>query len=62
MNFVLIDDHPFILEGYGNIIKQNYPQSKIVTLTNCTEVYNYFDTDSNAIFTDIVLLDFNIPA
>ncbi|SFO22695.1 DNA-binding response regulator, NarL/FixJ family, contains REC and HTH domains [Paenimyroides ummariense] len=61
MNFVLVDDHPFILEGYGNIIKQIYPQSKIIKLTTCKEVYDYFNTDPNAKLNDIALIDFNIP-
>lgn len=62
MNFVLIDDHPFILEGYGNVIKQNYPQSKIVKLASCKEVFDYFETNSQSKLTDIALIDFNIPA
>ena len=62
MNFVLIDDHPFILEGYGNVIKQNYPQSKIVKLASCKEVFDYFETDSQSKLTDVALIDFNIPA
>ena len=62
MNFVLIDDHPFILEGYANVITQNYPQSKIVKLANCKEVFDYFETVPNAKLNDIALIDFNIPA
>ncbi len=62
MNFVLIDDHPFILEGYANVITQNYPQSKIVKLANCKEVFDYFETVPNAKLNDIALVDFNIPA
>lgn len=62
MNFVLVDDHPFILEGYGNVIKQNYPQSKIVKLATCKEVFDYFETDSQSKMTDVALIDFNIPA
>lgn len=62
MNFVLIDDHPFILEGYGNIIKQNYPQSKIVKLASCKEVFEYFKNAPQAKLNDIALIDFNIPA
>jgi len=62
MNFVLIDDHPFILEGYGNVITQNYPQSKIVKLASCKEVFEYFENIPQAKLTDIALIDFNIPA
>lgn len=62
MNFVIIDDHPFILEGYGNVIKQNYPQSSIKKLASCKEVYDYFENDAEAKRTDIVLIDFNIPS
>lgn len=62
MNFVIIDDHPFILEGYGSVIKQNYPQSQIEKLANCEEVYHYFANNPNAKKTDIVLVDFNIPS
>lgn len=62
MNFVIIDDHPFILEGYGSVIKQNYPQSQIEKLANCEDVYHYFANNPNAKKTDIVLVDFNIPS
>lgn len=62
MNFVIIDDHPFILEGYTNVIKQNYPNSKIKTLASCKEVFDYFVLTPEAKLTDIVLIDFNIPA
>jgi len=62
MNFVLIDDHPFILEGYGNVITQNYPQSKIAKLASCKEVFEYFENVPQAKLTDIALIDFNIPA
>lgn len=62
MNFVIIDDHPFILEGYGNVIKQNYHQSSIKKLASCKEVYDYFENDTEAKRTDIVLIDFNIPS
>lgn len=62
MNFVLIDDHPFILEGYGNVITQNYPQSKIAKLASCKEVFKYFENAPQAKLTDIALIDFNIPA
>lgn len=37
MNFVIIDDHPLILEGY-KMSFHNYLQSKFVTLCNCEEV------------------------
>ncbi|WKW47580.1 response regulator transcription factor [Myroides sp. JBRI-B21084] len=62
MNFVIIDDHPFILEGYGSVIKQNYPNSQIEKLSNCQDVYQYFANNPNAKRTDIVLVDFNIPS
>ncbi len=62
MNFILLDDHPFILEGYTNIIKQNYPKSTIVKLANCKEVYDYFEKVPQAKLTDIALIDYNIPS
>lgn len=62
MNFVIIDDHPFILEGYGNVIQQNYPNAKIKKLSSCKDVYQYFNNDTEAKLTDIVMIDFNIPA
>ena len=62
MNFVIIDDHPFILEGYANVIKQNYPQSTIVKLASCEAVFDYFSNNAEAKRTDMVLVDFNIPS
>lgn len=62
MNFVLIDDHPFILEGYGNVICQYYPESKIKKLTSCKDTFDYFVNTSESKMTDIAIIDYNIPS
>ena len=62
MNFVIIDDHPFISEGYSTVIQQNFLKSNVVKLASCKEVYNYFVNNPEAKRIDIALVDFNIPA
>lgn len=61
MNFVIIDDHPFILEGYGNVISQHYPKSNIKKLSTCKETFEFFSEDQESKRTDIAIVDYNIP-
>lgn len=61
MNFVIIDDHPFILEGYGNVLSQNFSKSKLVKIVNCKEAYEYFSSNPEAKLSDVLLIDYNIP-
>lgn len=61
MNFVIIDDHPFILEGYGSVITRHYPESKLKKLSTCKETFEYFMSNPEAKLTDIAIVDYNIP-
>ena len=62
MNFVIIDDHPFILEGYANVIQQTFNKSNVVKFSNCKDTYDFFNTiNSGAVLVDVVIIDFNIP-
>lgn len=61
MNFLLIDDHPFILEGYAHVVDQNFPKSTIAKFTTAKCVVDYFENVPEAKRTDIALIDYNIP-
>lgn len=63
MNFVIIDDHPFILEGYSNVISQSFEKSNVVKFSNCKDTYEFFNALNNGSnLIDIAIIDFNIPS
>lgn len=62
MNFIIIDDHPFILEGYANVIEQYFTKSSITKLANGKEAYDFINDNPISRLSDIAIIDYNIPS
>ncbi len=64
MNILIVDDHPFIIEGYKNAIN-SYPAEGInFNITAAKDCKSGYDAIMNAVDTpfSVALLDFSMPA
>ncbi len=63
-NILIVDDHPFIIEGYKNAIKRYNPSDYEFSITqakDCESAYNIITNPNIAAF-DIAFLDISMPA
>jgi DNA-binding NarL/FixJ family response regulator len=63
-NILIVDDHPFIIEGYKNAIKRYNPNDYEFSITqakDCESAYNIITNPTIATF-DIAFLDISMPA
>ena len=63
-NILIVDDHPFIIEGYKNAITRYNPEEFEFLITqakDCESAYNVI-TNPDAIVFDIAFLDISMPA
>jgi DNA-binding NarL/FixJ family response regulator len=62
-NILIVDDHPFIIEGYKNAIKRYNPSDYEFSITqakDCESAYNIITNPDIAAF-DIAFLDISMP-
>ena len=60
---LIVDDHPFIIQGYENVIKR-FPNKKIeFTITQATDCKTGYETimNDNGTTFDIAFLDVSMP-
>lgn len=63
-NILIVDDHPFIIEGYKNAIKRYNPNDYEFSITqakDCESAYTIITNPNIAAF-DIAFLDISMPA
>lgn len=60
MKIVIVDDHPFIVEGYATVLKNEFPEADIFKFLNSEELVNYLN--ENDVFLDLAIVDYNLPA
>jgi DNA-binding NarL/FixJ family response regulator len=63
-NILIVDDHPFIIQGYKNAITRYSPNKfefSISEAKDCESAYNVV-TDSDAVPFDIAFLDISMPS
>jgi DNA-binding NarL/FixJ family response regulator len=63
-NILIVDDHPFIIEGYKNAITRYNPDTyefEIAQAKDCKSAYELI-TDPESPFFDIAFLDISMPA
>lgn len=60
MRFVIIDDHPFIVEGYSTVLKSKFPDFIIDNFLNPEDLVNYVDENNHQI--DLAIIDYNLRA
>jgi DNA-binding NarL/FixJ family response regulator len=63
-NILIVDDHPFIIEGYKNAIKRYNPADYEFSITqakDCESAYAIITNPNTATF-DIAFLDISMPA
>ena len=62
-NILIVDDHPFIIEGYKNAITRYHPEQYsfyIDQAKDCQSAYNIITNPDTPIF-DIAFLDISMP-
>ena len=62
-NILIVDDHPFIIEGYKNAITRYNPKDfefLISQAKDCESAYNII-TDADTTVFDIAFLDISMP-
>lgn len=62
-NILIVDDHPFIIQGYKNAITRYNPSENEFFITeakDCESAYNIITNPDSAIF-DIAFLDISMP-
>ena len=62
-NILIVDDHPFIIEGYKNAIKRYHPEQYdfyIDQAKDCQTAYNLITNPATPVF-DIAFLDISMP-
>lgn len=62
-NILIVDDHPFIIQGYKNAITRYNPKShefSIMEAKDCESAYNLI-TDPESVVFDIAFLDISMP-
>ncbi len=63
-NILIVDDHPFIIEGYKNAITRYHPKEYefiIAQAHDCKSAYDILEDESTPQF-DIAFLDISMPA
>lgn len=63
-NILIVDDHPFIIEGYKNAITRYNPKQYEFLISqahDCKSAYDIIENDNTAHF-DIAFLDISMPA
>ena len=63
-NILIVDDHPFIIQGYKNAITRYNPKShefSIMEAKDCESAYNLITDPESDVF-DIAFLDISMPA
>jgi len=63
-NIVIVDDHPFIIEGYKNAITRYNPAEYEFTITQANDCKSGYEiiTDPNTKAFDIAFLDISMPS
>lgn len=61
MNILLVDDHPFTIEGYKSVMESRFSGKlpKISTAGNCREAYEAIANSANGF--DLAVIDHNLP-
>ena len=62
-NILIVDDHPFIIQGYKNAITRYNPKNhefSIMEAKDCESAYNLI-TDPESVVFDIAFLDISMP-
>jgi DNA-binding NarL/FixJ family response regulator len=62
-NILIVDDHPFIIQGYKNAITRYSPKNhefSIMEAKDCESAYNLI-TDPESVVFDIAFLDISMP-
>lgn len=64
MNIIIVDDHPFIIEGYKNAINSYSPNDYEFTITQANDCKTAYDIITNPAVTpfDIAFFDISMPA
>lgn len=64
MNIIIVDDHPFIIEGYKNAINSYSPNDFVFTITQANDCKTAYDIITNPAVTpfDIAFFDISMPA
>lgn len=63
-NILIVDDHPFIIEGYKNAITRYHPKEyefHILQAHDCKSGYDLIENQQTPIF-DVAFLDISMPA
>lgn len=63
-NILIVDDHPFIIQGYKNVITRYDPEKHDFFITeakDCESAYNVITNPASDIF-DIAFLDISMPS
>ena len=63
-NILIVDDHPFIIEGYKNAIKRYNPSEFVFTITQAKDCQSAYEIITNPDIEpfDIAFLDISMPA
>lgn len=63
-NVLIVDDHPFIIEGYKNAITRYNPREYEFSITRAKDCKSGYDiiTDANTPAFDLAFLDISMPA